>query len=200
MGKKTGAAFLLAAKALRARGKISKKLLGALKLSALPAFLIISFLAVSPSKSAPEELLLNLMAMSHKGAVALCNPAHVESNLLLQIDGNFENRDFGEKFTSQINSKNKVLSGNYSKFQDGPQTVCKLRLRVAGHRFCDTDSARTQRLIGRRLQHQLAVPGEPGFYDHGYELVQDATQRTVLGWREPGQACPVDVEVVAAIR
>ena len=80
------------------------------------------------------------------------------------------------------------------------ETVCKLQLQVIGRRFCDMDSARTQRLVGRRVRIQLPVPGEASFYDHGYELARDSREWSVMAWREPGWACPVNVEIAAAIR
>lgn len=183
----------------RASGIFAKRLFAALEFSVLATLVVIAFVFAEFPESEADEFLHKLMALGRKGGAALCDPAHIESRLLVRMDRNSESRKFGEEFSSTINSKGRSLSGEYSKFQAGPQTICKLRLRVAGQRFCNTDSARMQRLVGRRLQHQLSVPGEPGFYDHGYVLVQDVTQRTVLGWREPGQACPVDVEVVAAV-
>lgn len=183
-----------------APGKFAKIPFKAFEFSVVAIFLVIAFIFAKFPESEADELLQKLLTLSRKGGAALCDPEHIESHLLVRMDGNSEDRKFGEEFSSSINSKGRLLSGEYLKLQAGPQTVCKLRLRVAGQRFCNTDSARTQRLVGRRLQHQLPVPGEPGFYDHGYVLVQDATQRTVLGWRKPDQACPVDVEVVAAMR
>jgi hypothetical protein len=200
MGEEAEAARLAATGRWKKCRKVPRKVFGALKFPVAALFFIGYFLFSEFPKSQADELLRRLTTLSRQGANALCNPKRIEDHLSIQFRESSITRNASQDFSSLINSKDEFLSGSYSKFQAGQQTVCKLQLRMVGQRFCDTDSARAQRLVGRRLQHQLAVPGEPGFYDHGYELVQDATQRTVLGWREPGRACPVDVEIVAAMR
>lgn len=184
------------AQLLKKSEQISKRSFGVLELLVAMALVAAAFVFFDFPKAQSDELLARLTAMSRKGSAALCDPAHIENHLLVRIEEKSE-----KEFSSPVNSSDDRLSGHYSRFPAGQETVCKLRLRMAGHRFCDSDSARTQRLIGRRLQRQMAVPGESGFfYDHAYELAQDATQRMVLGWRETGRMCPVDVEVVGTMR
>ncbi len=200
MSEQTNAARLATGAPRQATGKYLKRWFDAFKFPVAAAFLVIAFVFADLPESKSDDLLLKLTVLSRKGAVALCNPAHIENELSVQIDGNSKNREFNGNFSSIGNSPNQLLSGNYSKFQAGELTVCKLQLRVAGRQFCGSDSARTQRLIGRRVQPRMPMLGEPGFYDHGYELAHDATQRTVLGWREPAGACPAAVDIVAAVR
>lgn len=184
------------AQLLKKSKQISKPSFGVFELLVAMALLTAAFVFFDFPKTESDELLAKLAAMSRKGSAALCDPAQIEKDFLVRIDGKSE-----KEFSSSVNSSDDRLSGNYSRFAAGQQTVCKLRLRMVGHHFCNTESARTQRLIGRRLQHQMAVPGESGFfYDHAYELAQDATQRMVLGWRETARMCPVDVEVVGTMR
>ena len=178
-----------------------RELLNALKFPAL-AFLAVFAVAFLALQKAPTEfaaaetddLLLKLAALGREGKTVLCDPGNIERYLSIQID------KAGTGSTAAVNTPNQVVSGNYSKFQSGTSTVCRLQLQVAGHRFCDTDSARAQRLVGRRVQTGLAVPGEAGVYDHGYELTRDPKERSLIGWREPSRSCPADVEVVVAVR
>ncbi len=176
-------------------------LLDALKFPALALFavLAVAFLALqkAPAELATAEtddLLLKLAALGREGKSVLCEPGNIERYLSIQIDR------AGAGSTAAVNASNQAVSGNYSKFQAGTSTVCRLQLQIAGHRFCDTDSARAQRLIGRRVQTGLAVPGEAGVSDHGYELTRDPKERSLIGWREPSRSCPADVEVVVAVR
>jgi hypothetical protein len=188
-------------------GEFLRQLLGALKFPALALLAAVALAYFSASKSPADlaiaetdELLLKLTALGRKGAVVLCNPESIEEHLSVRIDkGHLNEAGVGNSLVA-VNTSNQSVFGSYSKLQSGAGTICRLQLQVVGRRFCDTDSARAQRLIGRRVQTRLAVPGEAGFYDHGYELMRDARERSVIGWREPGRSCPADVEIVAAVR
>jgi hypothetical protein len=188
-------------------GEYLRQLLGALKFPALALLAIAALAYFSISKSPADlaiaetdELLLKLTALGRKGAVVLCNPESIEEHLSVRIDKGHLNEAGVGNSPVAVNTSNQSVFGSYSKLQSGAGTICRLQLQVVGRRFCDTDSARAQRLIGRRVQTRLAVPGEAGFYDHGYELMRDARERSVIGWREPGRSCPADVEIVAAVR
>jgi hypothetical protein len=188
-------------------GEYLRQLLGALKFPALALLAIAALAYFSISKSPADlaiaetdELLLKLTALGRKGAVVLCNPESIEEHLSVRIDKGHLNEAGVGNSPVAVNTSNQSIFGSYSKLQSGAGTICRLQLQVVGRRFCDTDSARAQRLIGRRVQTRLAVPGEAGFYDHGYELMRDARERSVIGWREPGRSCPADVEIVAAVR
>lgn len=188
-------------------GEFLRQLLIALKFPALALLAVAALTYFSASKSPAglaiaetDELLLKLTTLGRKGAAVLCNPESIEEHLSVRIDKGHLNKAGGSNSPVAVNTPGQSVFGSYSKLQSGTGTICRLQLQVVGRRFCDTDSARAQRLIGRRVQTRLAVPGEAGFYDHGYELMRDARERSVIGWREPGRSCPADVEIVAAIR
>ncbi|WP_418129735.1 hypothetical protein ABL849_28200 [Variovorax sp. 375MFSha3.1] len=207
MNKQRGAGCALNSGHWAITEELFRGLLDILKFPALAVFavLVVAFLALQKSPAEfvtanPDDLLLKLAALGREGKSVLCNPENIERYLSIRIDkaGASGNATFNSAAT--VNAPDQTIAGNYSKFQSGASTVCRLQLQIAGHRFCDTDSARAQRLIGRRVQTRLAVPGEAGVYDHGYELTRDASERTLIGWREPSRSCPADVEVVVAVR
>lgn len=207
MDKQRGAECPLVVDQWMVLGEYLRQLLGALKFPALALLAIAALAYFSISKSPADlaiaetdELLLKLTALGRKGAVVLCNPESIEEHLSVRIDKGHLNEAGVGNSPVAVNTSNQSIFGSYSKLQSGAGTICRLQLQVVGRRFCDTDSARAQRLIGRRVQTRLAVPGEAGFYDHGYELMRDARERSVIGWREPGRSCPADVEIVAAVR
>lgn len=207
MDKQRGAECPLVVDQWMVLGEYLRQLLGALKFPALALLAVAALAYFSISKSPADlaiaetdELLLKLTALGRKGAVVLCNPESIEEHLSVRIDKGHLNEAGVGNSPVAVNTSNQSVFGSYSKLQSGAGTICRLQLQVVGRRFCDTDSARAQRLIGRRVQTRLAVPGEAGFYDHGYELMRDARERSVIGWREPGRSCPADVEIVAAVR
>jgi len=190
----------------KASAEFLRRLLGNLKVLSLFAAAILAVLAALPRSHVElavadaDELLLRLTALGSKGASVLCDPRRIEKYLSVNIEnaGPIKKGDSNSSFV--VNSPNQSVFGSYWIVQASTGTVCRLQLQVAGRRFCDTDSARTQRLIGHRVQNKLAVPGEYGFYDHGYELSRDAGETSVIGWREPSRSCPSNVEIAVAIR
>ncbi|MGJ3701842.1 hypothetical protein [Variovorax sp. AFSI2.2] len=189
-----------------ASGKFLRRLPGVLKILPLVVAAILILLAALPRSRVDlavadaDELLLRLAALGREGAAVLCNPEGIEKYLAVRIDKENPNKKEGDSSPVAVNTPSQSVFGSYWKLQASTGTVCRLQLQVAGRRFCDTDSARTQRLIGRRVQTRLAVPGGADFYDHGYELARDSTERSVIGWRGPSRACPADVEIAVAIR
>ncbi len=186
--------------------KLSQLLLNVLKLFVLTLFgaIILEFFSLPKNpRNFPfadaDEIVLRLAALGRQGAVVLCNLQSIEAHLAVRIEKTqllnegFPNSDF-------LKTAGRTVYGIHSKSESNGHNVCRLQLRIAGHRFCDADSARMQRLLGRRVQTRLAMLDSPGFYDHGYELANDAGKRTVIGWREPSRSCPVDVEIVTASR
>ena len=182
-----------------------RRLLGDLKILSLFVAAILAVLAALPKSPVElavadaDELLLRLTALGSEGAAVLCDPRRIEKYLSVRINS-APNKKGENNSPLVVDSPNQSVFGSYWISQASTGTVCRLQLNVAGRRFCDTDSARTQRLIGHRVQNQLAVPGEYGFYDHGYELSRDSKERSVIGWREPSRSCPTDVEIAVAIR
>lgn len=206
MNTARGAERALAAHYWMAPGKFLRGLLGELKILSLFAAAILAMFAALPrprvdlAVADTDELLLRLAALGSEGAAVLCNPESIEKHLFVRIDKENLNKKEGNNSPVAVNTPGQSVFGSYWKLQANTGTVCRLQLQIAGRRFCDTDSARTQRLIGRRVQTRLAVPGEADFYDHGYELARDSRERSVIGWREPSRACPADVEIAVAIR
>lgn len=207
MNEKRGAGAVLVTGHPAICGQFPRSLLDTLKLPALAtigaiflALLILREPSASLVFAEADEILLRLTALGREGAAVLCNPQSIERRLSVRIDENSLNKGSVSNFSNFAEMPKQAVFGSYSKFQSNGSTICRLQLRVSGHRFCDTDSARVQRLIGRRLQPRLATLDESGIYDHGYELLRDARTRTVIGWREPGRSCPADVEIVTASR
>jgi hypothetical protein len=183
-----------------------RRLLGDLKIASLFLAAILAVLAALPKSRVElavadaDELLLRLTALGSEGAAVLCDPERIEKYLSVHIDKVNLDKKNGSNSPLAVSAQDQSIRGSYWISESSTGTVCRLQLQVAGRRFCDTDSARTQRLVGRRVQSRLAVPGEPGFYDHGYELARNSGESSVIGWREPSQSCPADVEIAAAIR
>jgi len=199
------------AKAALRHGHLKRKFWGrvsdALKLLLLVIAVALALLIALPSFRIEEladanadELLLRLAALGRESSAVLCDPERVERYLSVQIDKRYLDKDRGNNSPVGVNAVNRSIIGSYWKNSTSTGTACKLRLQIVGHRFCDTDSARTQRLIGRRVQIHMPVPGETGFYDHGYELTRDSQENSAIGWHAPSQSCPSDVEIAAAIR
>jgi hypothetical protein len=205
MSTKRGTGRALAARFCIAAGEFLRQLPGVLKIFVLFATAILMLIAALPvshsdlAGSSPDELLLRLATLGREGASVLCDPESIEKHLSLQI-GIKNSKKEPRESPASVNSTNESVSGSYWKFQAEDGVVCRLQLRIAGHRFCDTDSARTQRLIGRRVQVQLGVPGGADYYDHGYELTLDSKARSVIGWRAPSQSCSTDVEISVSTR
>ncbi len=206
MGTARGAAHVSAAHYWIDSGEFLRRLLSDLKiLTLLVVGLLVIFAALPKYRldigsADADELLLKLTELGSGGASVLCNPASIERYLSVRIDKENLIKDGGNNSSGAVSSSTQSVFGSYWKLQTKAGTVCGLQLQVTGRRFCDTDSARTQRLVGRRVQIRLPVPGEAGFYDHGYELASDSKQRSVIGWREPSQSCPSNVEIAVAIR
>ncbi|WP_354401582.1 hypothetical protein [Variovorax sp. OAS795] len=197
------------AKAALRRGHLKRKfwgrISGALTLLLLVIAAALALLIALPSFRIEEladanadELLLRLATLGREGSAVLCDPDRIERYLSVRIDKRYLNKNAGNS-PMGVNATNQSIVGSYWKHPTSTGTICKLRLQIVGHRFCDTDSARTQRLIGRRVQTQMPVPDETGFYDHGYELTRDSKENSVIGWREPSQLCPADIEIAVAI-
>lgn len=187
-------------------GKLLPQLRGVLKVFSLFAVAILTILVALPKSRIDlaaadgDELLLRLAALGSGGAAILCNPERIENYLSIRIDKKRLDGAGATILPVAVSALSQSISGSYWKFQVNAETVCKLQLQIIGRRFCDMDSARIQRLVGRRVQLQLPVPGEASFYDHGYELARDSREWSVMAWREPGWACPANVEIAAAIR
>lgn len=189
---------------------VSRKLLhrfvDVFKISSLFVAAILMLIAALPKSPTDleiadaDDLLLKLTALGREGAVVLCDPGSIEKYLSVHIDQERLSKNGGNNSPVAVNARSQPVFGNYWKFRAGTSTVCRLQLQVSGRRFCDTDSARTQRLIGSRVQTRLPVPGEADFYDHGYELARDSRERSTIGWRHPSQSCPAEVEIAVATR
>lgn len=206
MNARSAAGYMLVVQRDVPFGKISQRLLGALKIFSLFIVAILAMVTALPrfridlATANSDELLLKLSALGGEGAAVLCNPKKIENYLSIRIDERGVGAATVENFPVAISSINQLVSGSYWKFQADAGTVCRLQLQIAGRRFCDTDSPRVQRLIGRRVQIQLPIPGEAGSYDHGYELARNSKEWSVIGWRELSRSCPGNVEIAAISR
>lgn len=184
-----------------ASSEFSRRLIGAVKIffvcvvAAVAVFTALPRSRVGLVSADSDELLLTLAALASEGAATLCDPGRIERYLSIRIDTSGLTNARANDAPVAVSAVGPPISGKYWKFQAATDTVCRLQLQVAGRRFCDTDSARTQRLVGRRVQTLLPIPGEAGFYDHGYELVRNSKERSVIAWRQPSPSCPVNIEV-----
>jgi hypothetical protein len=150
--------------------------------------------------SGNDSLLLSLAELSREGARTLCSPKALEKKLGIRIGDSDSALSDGEVVLVPITSANNSVVGTYARFPVASGAACQLKLRFARQRFCDTDSARVQRLVGARLVRRLAIPGELGAYDHGYAFArQGSEERSILGWRRPTSECLADVDLVSVV-
>lgn len=147
-----------------------------------------------------DDLLLRLAELSRGGSDLLCDARNIEKKLVVQIKNAFADKKGEGLFLIADASAQNSIFGTYSKFRVGENTVCRLQLQFALHRFCNTDNAWTQRLLGRRVQPGMQMVGEAGFYDHGYEFGRKPLERSVIAWRHSTRSCSADVEVASTNR
>ncbi|MET3497684.1 hypothetical protein [Variovorax boronicumulans] len=177
----------------------------ALKLVLVASTALVLFAVATPTVEAgfmskSDRMVLQLAALGRNDSRSLCDLKAIGEVLSIHAEENSKVPSSNSFFSVALRSPDGAMSGVHTRFQRGSDTVCRLQLRIEGHRFCNADSARLQRLIGRRVQSRLAMLYEPGFYDHGYELLRDDAKTILLGWREPGSSCPAEAEIVGAFR
>lgn len=177
----------------------------ALKLVFVALAALVLFIVAAPAVEAgfmskSDRLVLKLATLGRNEGRVLCDLKAIGEVLSIHVEKNSKNLSDRRFFSSAVRSPDGAMAGVYTRYQRGADTVCKLQLRIEGHRFCTADSARLQRLIGRRLQSRLAMLHEPGFYDHGYVLFHDHAKTILLGWHELGSSCPAEVEIAGALR
>ncbi len=146
-----------------------------------------------------DELLQRLAKLSRDGAAVLCDPTSLEKKLHILIDDLSPERSDADVLSAVVRSTGIIgneTSGTYSEFRAASRNFCRLRMHFANHRFCDSDSARVQRLLGERVRPGMPMLGEAGFYDHGYAFTPARLGKSVMGWRQPARLCPAEIEIV----
>ncbi|MBT2321738.1 hypothetical protein J7E62_05105 [Variovorax paradoxus] len=168
-------------------------------LFAVAAFLMASLrgdLAVADA----DELLQKLATLARAGNAVICDPAILERTLSIRIDDHVADRvddHISSALVAPANALSSATSGTYSKFRFASKTICRLDLRFDNRRFCDSDSARVQRLLDSRVQPSLAMIGEAGVYSHGYSFTNERRERSIIGWRQPARSCPSEIEIAS---
>lgn len=156
-----------------------------------------STLGVSDSLS-DDELLRKLAGVAREGSAVLCEPAQLQKRLPIRIADLKSGSTVDTSLTSIVSSGGAPgfdATGTYSG-RRAPGGVCSLRLRFQSRPFCETDSARVQRLVGARVEFGLNVPGGADRFDHGYVFDHHYPEKTIMGWRGSARSCLAHIEIV----